>query len=258
MSYPQGGIESLLQSPLVTEATRAVLAGRLSAAPPPPPDFFGEVAHRTLVAACARLLPPDSPLSAEAAAAGIAKKLAANRGDGWRFDVLPSDAETFRGMLRGLDEAAALDPDAPANNFADLAPARQDAVLKTVSEGNAPGTTWKTLPAQRCFEELFGVLAELYASHPTRARNDGLHRFRRRGRLASPRPQRTRGLGKIRRPHARQTPRPNPAHRPPSQTAGRAPLRHGRNGRRRRHRHRRGWRTAPLAARFQGPQSGRP
>ena len=167
MSYPQGGVESLLQTPLVTEATRAALAGRLQAAFPASPGFFDEAAHRTLVAACARLLPPDSPLSPETAAARIAEKLAANRGDGWRYDALPPDAETYRQALRGLDEAAALDdPASPAARFVDLAAARQDGVLRAVSEGNAPGETWQTLPGQRVFEELLAAVSELYASDP--------------------------------------------------------------------------------------------
>lgn len=165
--YPQGNLQNLLKSPLVTEATRKALTERLEAKPTAESTVFNAEEEQTLTAVCGRLLPPDSPLTPEAATGKIAERLAGDRGDGWRYDALPPDREAYKQGLRGLDEAAALDKGRPAvERFVALSPERQEEVLRAVSQGRAEGATWKALPGQRFYEELLAAVTELYAAHP--------------------------------------------------------------------------------------------
>ena len=108
---------ALLASALVTPATRAALTGRLDdGAVASTPGFFNAAERATLTAVCARLLPPDTTLPPAEAVRGIESRRAAGEGDGWRYDALPPDAESFRLALAALD----------AGNFADLPIAGQE------------------------------------------------------------------------------------------------------------------------------------
>ena len=159
-SYPLGGLDELLRSPLVTEATRDALTQRMDAAPPDWPDVFPADERTTLIAVCARLLPPDSPLQPEGAARQYAQRLATGPGDGWRYDALPPDLEACRLGLRGLDESAA------PERFVALPFEKQGAILQAVSQDKAAGETWRTLDGRRFFEETLAVLTALLVSHP--------------------------------------------------------------------------------------------
>ncbi len=157
--YPTGSIENLLGSSLVTAATGAALAARRekNALAPGKPPAFSTQELRTLTAACARLLPQHSPLVPEIVAGLIAEGLPAGKGDGWRYDVLPPDEETFHRGLQALDAAG---------NFTALEPDAQDAMLRAVSRGEAEGDQWETLDGQRFFEELLVAVTERYVSDP--------------------------------------------------------------------------------------------
>ena len=159
-SYPLGSVGELLRSPLVTGATRDALTQRLTAPPPAWPDVFPAEERTTLIAVCARLLPPDSPLQPEAAARQYAQRLATGPGDGWRYDALPPDLEACQRGLRGLDESAGQE------RFVALPFAQQDAILQAVSQGKATGETWRTLDGKRFFEETLAALTALLVSHP--------------------------------------------------------------------------------------------
>ena len=165
ISYPLDGFDGLLRSPLVSAATRRALTERLQTPPPPWPEQFSEAERATLVAVCARLLPPDSPLSPDSAARQLAVRLVSGPGDGWRYDALPPDLEACLRGLRGLDEAA-MHEEAGSTRFSTLPTGRQETVLQAVSQGKADGETWRTLDGKRFFEELLAALTELYASQP--------------------------------------------------------------------------------------------
>lgn len=167
-TYPRGTLRALVETSLVTPATRRVLVARLvpEDAPPPPdpkPRFFDAEAFATLRAACDRLIPQaDRPHPVHLAGA-LDERLAEGKGDGWRYNQMPPDGEAHRRGLQGLNESARA---MFGETFYDLEASRQDEILLAVQRNEAQGETWKTLPAQRFFEELLAELAECYYSDP--------------------------------------------------------------------------------------------
>lgn len=167
-TYPRGTLRALVETSLVTPATRKVLVSRLvpdDVQPPPDakPRFFDAEAFDTLRAACARLIPQaDRPHPVHLAAA-LDERLAEGKGDGWRYSQMPPDGEAHRRGLRGLNESARA---MFGMAFYELDASRQDEVLLAVQRNEAQGQTWKTLPAHRFFEELLAELAECYYSDP--------------------------------------------------------------------------------------------
>jgi gluconate 2-dehydrogenase gamma chain len=163
MQYPPGTVRALLDTPHVSEATRAALQQRLEAAPYQP-QFFDADTYRLLGAVCARLIPqPERGAEAIDLAAGIDQRLFAGKSDGWRYDVLPPDREAYRLGLGGIQQAAQAEF---GQDFSGLSEADQDAVLAAVQAGTAPGDLWLKVEARRFFEELLAEATILYYSHP--------------------------------------------------------------------------------------------
>jgi hypothetical protein len=160
--YPEGTVRALLQSPHVSDVTRAALDSRLNA-PLYEPQFFDPDTYLLLQAVCARLFPqPERPEAIEVASS-IDERLATGASDGWRFDVLPPDRETYRRGLGGIRQSAQA---LFSRDFLDLAPSEQDQVLSQVQAGQAPGDAWLVIDAQRFFEELLVEATSFYYSHP--------------------------------------------------------------------------------------------
>jgi len=154
----------LLDTDLVTPATRAVLKSRLEERAPASPRFFDEPTFLLLEEACARLLPPhEQRPTPRDVASGIDERLAAGTSDGWRYDALPSDGEAYRRGLLGLQQTARVRFE---RDFTGLEASAQDEVLQLVQRGEATGEMWHTLPARQFFEELLTEVAEIYYSHP--------------------------------------------------------------------------------------------
>ncbi len=155
-AYPPGSVRALLASDLVSPATRAALQERLAPPRDEPPRFFNAAEFRTLAAVCARLLalPEDGLPAPKSFAAQIDKRLASGEGDGWRYDALPPDPESYRRGLHAVEEAAR--ERFGADDFASLEDAQQDAVLADVQRGELA----------RWFEDLLAELSELYTGHP--------------------------------------------------------------------------------------------
>lgn len=119
-------------SPSFDDATRAALAPRLG--PPPAPSFFDAETFAALEAACARLLATprgDPPL-----ANWIDADVAESRGEGFRHPDMPPLQETWRQGMAGLQAQARR---RFAATFAELTEPQQDAVLRSIQEGDAPG-----------------------------------------------------------------------------------------------------------------------
>ena len=172
--YPPGTTQRLLPTDLVTPKTREVLAARIAAYEKPgapEPRFFTTAEFATLEAVCARLIPqPDREHPIDLAGA-IDQRLAAGKGNGWRYDTMPPDGEAFRRAIQGLNEAARAVSTAAAGHsvearFETLGPSEQDAVLAAVQRGDATEPVWSTMPSTRFFEELLTELASSYYSHP--------------------------------------------------------------------------------------------
>ena len=163
-TYPVGTVRALLDTDLVTPATRTALTSRLE--PPSEgakPRFFSDHDFTTLTAALARLLADPAQPSARELALAIDSRLAGGKADGWRYDALPPDGEAATLGLRGLDQASLLMHQA---DFAELQPEQQNAVLTAVQAGHAPGDIWETLPGALYFEDLLAEAASYYYSHP--------------------------------------------------------------------------------------------
>lgn len=162
-TYPSGTVRALLLTDLVTPATRVVLQARLASRTPSMPRCFDAEQFAILQAACDRLIPQSHRAAPVALAAFLDERLAADKGDGWRYDALPPDAEMFVQGMRGLDETARI---RFGHGFVALNGAQQDQVLTLVQQGEVQGTTWVNLSPTRFFEELLAELCECYYSDP--------------------------------------------------------------------------------------------
>lgn len=155
--YTPGTVRALLSADAVTAPTRRVLEARLGAGGDRPPSFFDESEFADLRAVCSRLIPQHDRAPPVPLAAAIDARLADGRGDGWRYDAMPEDGETYRRGLRGLNESATILFGAP---FRELDGSEQDRILDSVQRGEAPGDTWRTLLAARFFEDLLAEVVE--------------------------------------------------------------------------------------------------
>lgn len=160
--YPDGTVRALLATDQITEATRQALTERLTAAPQQP-QFFSASELGLLQAICNRLIPQDERTERIDIAGSIDKRLAQNKSDGWRYDVMPADGDAYKLGLAGVDETARL---LFLQSFQQLSDELQDEVLKAIQHKEASGETWQKLPADRFFEELLVEVANTYYSHP--------------------------------------------------------------------------------------------
>ena len=162
--YPSGTVRALLDTPHVSEATRAAVQARLDAPAAYAPQFLAPETYTLLEAVAARLFPqPDRPEQPIALAPAVDQRLAEGRADGWRYDALPPDREAYRLGLGGIQEIAQSQFQA---DFTTLNTEQQDAVLQALTSGTPPGTIWETLDAGRFFEEMLAELTETYYAHP--------------------------------------------------------------------------------------------
>lgn len=158
--------QELLPTDHVSAATRAALTQRLAAtdqAAAYEPQFFAPETYQLLVAVAARLFPqPERPVPIPLASA-VDERLAQGKSDGWRYDALPPDRETYRLGLGGIEQIAQALFTA---DFEQLTAAQQDEVIKALATDNPPGEVWQTLRADRFFEEMLAELTENYYAHP--------------------------------------------------------------------------------------------
>lgn len=160
--YPDGTVRALLQTDQVTEPTRRVLTERL-AEQPRQPTFFTPDEFQLLQAICDRLVPQaDRPERIDIAGV-IDQRLADNKSNGWRYDVMPADGTAYRLGLQGAEESAQL---TFQRSFQNISAEQQDSILRAIQEERAPGDTWQQLAADRFFEELLAEAVENYYSHP--------------------------------------------------------------------------------------------
>lgn len=158
-SWPEGTVRAVLNTDLVTAPTAAALRARLAS--PPEFDFVLDAEGCALLAAvCDRLVPqPDRAVPIDIAGI-VHSKLAADLGNGWRFDSMPPDTVAMAQGLRGIEASAQA---GFGRGFAALGDAERDAVLVAVQVGDV--ADWPIDPT-RFFEELLAGVAEAYYSHP--------------------------------------------------------------------------------------------
>lgn len=160
--YPEGTVRALLNTNHVTEATRQALIERIRF-PSRQPQFFSTEEYTLLQAICDRLIPQQDRPQYIDLAGGIDERLDQNMSNGWRYDVMPPDRDSFKLGLQGVTETAMTMFQRP---FQRLSIEQQDNVLLAVQSAEVEGGVWDTLPAERFFEELLTEVVENYYSHP--------------------------------------------------------------------------------------------
>ena len=160
--YP--GADILQQRGHWDRATREVVLDRVHSVPEI--QFFTPGERRILEALCACAIPQDHrPKDRRVAIAPwIDQRCHEGLIDGFRFDDMPDERESWRTGLAGLDQTA----QARCNeSFADLTRDQQTTVLRIIDEGHPPGDAWARLPAHRWWRQFaLRQIAAVYYSHP--------------------------------------------------------------------------------------------
>jgi hypothetical protein len=142
-------------------ATRAVVGARLGERPPM--AFFAESERPTLRALCdvalAQNAEPRVPV-----AEMVDEKLAGGRLDGCRYADMPKDPDTWRQVLRGLDESARAR--FGADSFAACTTADQEMIFSAFAAGSLHGREWDQLNVSRAFSVCMRAILAAFYSHP--------------------------------------------------------------------------------------------
>ena len=175
----------LINSDRVSSQTRNVLLAR--AQPDDPaynPVTLTPVQLSILRAVAARIVPQAAATDGIALEARVDRNLTNGPGNGWRYDILPSDADSYR---LGLDTLNAEAKSQHKQPFVALTAAQQNGMLESLDGGSfgagllrtlgdvamhlglgdtEPGTHLTTPQMKRWFEEMRGDLARAYMAHP--------------------------------------------------------------------------------------------
>lgn len=172
----------LINSDRVSTQTRNVL---LTRAQPDDaaysPVTLTPVQLSILRAIAARIIPQEAEPEGIALATRVDRMLSTSLGNGWRYDLLPSDSDSYRLGLATLNaESKALHK----RPFVALTTTQQDDMLKSMGDGSFGAGLLRTLgrhlglcheqphthltgpQMKRWFEELRGDLARAYMAHP--------------------------------------------------------------------------------------------
>ncbi len=143
------------------EATRRVVTERLYVSGPL--RFFSAEEEPTLRAFCdvttAQDVEPRVPV-----AEMVDQKLADRRLDGYRYANMPRDDQTWRLVLRGLDETA--HERHQVERFAQLDGAQSEAIVADLADGKLQGGAWEQLEVKRAFSVCMRAILAAFYSHP--------------------------------------------------------------------------------------------
>jgi hypothetical protein len=163
--YPNYNVLDKESSPDWDAPTRQLVQNRLAQVPPI--RFFTEAEVRTLGAIAERILPqPDRSTSARIPIVPwIDAKLFDDRRDGYRYEDLPPQQESWRLALAGFEQTANT---LFGRAFTELSAEQQDQILERVEDGNPPGEAWQHLSATRFFRAILCLsIVKAYYAHPT-------------------------------------------------------------------------------------------
>lgn len=156
--YPDYDV--MAEAPHWDDVTRELVVRREREVPPI--RFFTEQEARTLEPFCDVVLAQDAEPRIPVLAM-VDQKLHQGKLDGFRYDDMPDDAETWRRVATGLDEVAR---EGGARSFADADQELQQAICGDFGAGELTGGVWDGLPCSRAWSVVMrSVLAEFY-SHP--------------------------------------------------------------------------------------------
>lgn len=162
VQYPNNSLVTLLNTNDITEVTKTVLRQRLLQNQYPP-AFFNEIEFRLLSCICGLLTAQENTPTIHDAAIDIDKRLANNKSDGWRYDMMPADKLAYRNGLRGIADFSL---EKFSNPFEQLREAEQLTILQLLQNGTIEGAIWENLPAKLFFEELLAETTFFFYSHP--------------------------------------------------------------------------------------------
>ncbi len=142
------------------EATRRVVLARLCS--PPPLRVFDADEGATLEAFCDTVMAQDCDPRVPVLGM-IDEKLHEGRLEGYRYAEMPADADAWKLVARGLDEAAL------EHGCASFAAAPDDArrqVCQSFSAGELRGGVWDELPVGRAWTVVMRDVVAAFYSHP--------------------------------------------------------------------------------------------
>jgi hypothetical protein len=143
------------------EVTRRVVFARVDEVPPI--RFFTTGEAATLGAFCDIVMAQDREPKVPVLNM-VDAKLFAGKLDGFRYDDMPDDRETWRRVAAGLD--AAVTQHGVGTGFASAPADIQRQVVQAFSEGKLHGQEWDSMPCARAWSVVMrGVLSQFY-SHP--------------------------------------------------------------------------------------------
>jgi Gluconate 2-dehydrogenase subunit 3 len=138
------------------ERTRDVVCARIDSVPER--RFLSEAEFATLVAFADIVLAQDRDPRVPVMAF-VDAKLASGRGDGYRYEELPDDRETWRIVARGLDEAG-------GGCFADAPVEDQERIVDDFAAGRPGGDAWSQVNAKRAYAVVMRDIVAAFYSHP--------------------------------------------------------------------------------------------
>jgi hypothetical protein len=143
------------------EETRRVVLRRVEE--PPAIRFFTPEQAKTLEAFCDVVMhqyrEPRIPVLAF-----VDEKLLEGRLDGFRYDDMPDDRETWRLVAKGLDESARREW--RAESFAGAPATVREDVVRTFACGKLRGGVWDDLNCERAWRVVTRAIVEAFYAHP--------------------------------------------------------------------------------------------
>lgn len=161
-AYPDYDVLDKWNSPSFDDKTRRVLRERLSNVPPR--RFFTEREWQLLDALCARILPQPDRVDPIPVTPWIDAQLHDNVQEGFRYAHMPDQRTAWQRGLAAIDAEARFRHD---SGFAELDPAKADALLADLEQGRANAGIWRGLKPDWFFVTvLVKTIAGYYYSHP--------------------------------------------------------------------------------------------
>ncbi len=142
------------------DVTRRLVLERVESTPPL--RFFSEPEARALGAFCDRVLAQDREPKVPVLNM-VDAKLFDEELDGFRYDDMPPDPETWRRVAAGLDAAARQHG---SDTFAAASAQVQGAIVQSFSDGQLRGEVWDELPPAKAWSVVMRAVLSAFYSHP--------------------------------------------------------------------------------------------
>jgi Gluconate 2-dehydrogenase subunit 3 len=142
------------------EATRRVVLDRVENVPPI--RFFTQPERITLGAFCDIVMAQDREPKIPVLEM-VDAKLFAGKLDGFRFEDMPDDRQTWRQLAVGLDAAARQHG---ASDFAGASYEVKRDVVQALADGSLHGEVWDSMPPKNTWSVVMRAVVSAFYSHP--------------------------------------------------------------------------------------------